>query len=214
MTFGLDAGNASSIAARASRTCRCSTRCIAWRITLTAREWSRHFASTRRRGWYRCQGRSTTPRSTNCRKRSRAPASNGCCARWRMRSSSYALRRPVVLAFEDLHWSDPSTITLFDLLARRTEHARLLIVGTHRPLAILPSEHPLRILVPELAGRCCEELSLPPLTPNEVAEYLENRIEREPTETTSLDQLARSIHQRTEGNPLYMVTLVGAHARQ
>src|SRR5580704_1293139 len=120
------------------------------------------------------------------------------------------VRRPVVLAFEDLHWSDPSTITLIDLLARRTEHARLLIVGTHRPLAILPSEHPLRILVPELAGRCCEELSLPPLTPNEVAEYLENRIEREPTDTTSLDQLARSIHQRTEGNPLYMVTLVGA----
>ena len=93
------------------------------------------------------------------------------------------VQRPVVLAFEDLHWSDPSTITLIDLLARRTERARLLIVGTHRPLAILPAEHPLRILVHELAGRYCEELSLPPLTPNEVAEYLGNRIEpRDATE--------------------------------
>jgi DNA-binding winged helix-turn-helix (wHTH) protein/tetratricopeptide (TPR) repeat protein len=120
-------------------------------------------------------------------------------------------QRPVVLAFEDLHWSDPSTITLLDLLARRTESARLFIVGTHRPLAILPGEHPLRSLLHELAGRYCEDLSLPPLTPGEVAEYLGNRIEPpDASDAVSLDEVARSIHQRTEGNPLYMVTLVGA----
>jgi predicted ATPase len=88
-----------------------------------------------------------------------------------------SLQRAVVLAFEDLHWSDPSTITLLDLLARRTERARLLIVVTHRPVAILPSEHPLRFLVQELAGRYCEDLPVPPLTTSEVAEYLGNRIE-------------------------------------
>ncbi len=123
------------------------------------------------------------------------------------------VQRPVVLAFEDLHWSDPSTITLLDLLARRTERARLLVIGTHRPLAILAAEHPLRILAHELAGRYCEELSLPPLTPIEVAEYLGNRIERDASEAISLDQVARSIHQRTEGNPLYMVTVVSALIR-
>ncbi len=122
-----------------------------------------------------------------------------------------SIQRPVVLAFEDLHWSDPSTITLLDLLARRTERARLLIIATHRPVAILPGEHPLRILVQELAGRYCEDLSLPPLTAGEVAEYLGNRIEPpEAGDAVSLDQVARSIHRRTEGNPLYMVTLVGA----
>jgi DNA-binding winged helix-turn-helix (wHTH) protein len=122
-----------------------------------------------------------------------------------------SIQRPVVLAFEDLHWSDPSTITLIDLIARRTERARLLIVATHRPLAILPGEHPLRILAHELAGRYCEDLSLSPLTAGEVAEYLGNRIEpAEADDAVSLDQVARSIHQRTEGNPLYMVTLVGA----
>ena len=120
-------------------------------------------------------------------------------------------RRPVVLAFEDLHWSDPSTITLFDLLARRTERARLLIVATHRPVAILPGEHPLRILVHELAGRYCENLSPPPLTAAEVSQYLGNRIQPpEAGDALSLNQVARSIHQRTEGNPLFMVTLVGA----
>jgi DNA-binding winged helix-turn-helix (wHTH) protein/tetratricopeptide (TPR) repeat protein len=116
--------------------------------------------------------------------------------------------RPIVLAFEDLHWSDPSTITLLDLLARRTEPARILIVGTHRPVAILPSAHPLRSLVQELAGRYCEDVALPPLTPTEVAEYLGNRIDTD--EAASLAQAAQSIHQRSEGNPLYMVTLVGA----
>ncbi len=122
-----------------------------------------------------------------------------------------SIQRPVVLAFEDLHWSDPSTITLLDLLARRTGRARLLIVATHRPVAILPGEHPLRILVHELAGRYCEDLSLPPLTPAEVAEYLGNRVEPpDADDAIALDQAARSIHQRSEGNPLYMVTLVGA----
>jgi DNA-binding winged helix-turn-helix (wHTH) protein/tetratricopeptide (TPR) repeat protein len=122
-----------------------------------------------------------------------------------------SLQRAVVLAFEDLHWSDPSTITLLDLLARRTERARLLIVVTHRPVAILPGEHPLRVLVQELAGRYCEDLPLPPLTTSEVAEYLGNRIEPPAaSDSVSLDRVARSIHQRTEGNPLYMVTLVGA----
>jgi DNA-binding winged helix-turn-helix (wHTH) protein/predicted ATPase/type II secretory pathway predicted ATPase ExeA len=122
-----------------------------------------------------------------------------------------SIRRPVVLAFEDLHWSDPSTLTLLDLLARRTERARLLIVATHRPLAILPGEHPLRVLAHELAGRYCEDLSLAPLTAGDVAEYLGNRIEPDDAaDAISLDQVARSIHQRTEGNPLYMVTLVSA----
>jgi DNA-binding winged helix-turn-helix (wHTH) protein/tetratricopeptide (TPR) repeat protein len=122
-----------------------------------------------------------------------------------------SIHRPMVLAFEDLHWSDPSTLTLIDLLARRTERAQLLIVATHRPLAILPGEHPLRVLAHELAGRYCEELPLPPLTLGEVAEYLGNRIEPAgASDAVSLEQVARSIHQRTEGNPLYMVTLVSA----
>jgi len=122
-----------------------------------------------------------------------------------------SFQRPVVLAFEDLHWSDPSTITLLDLLARRTGSARLLIVATHRPVASLPTEHPLRVLAHELAGRYCEDLSLQPLTPGEVAEYLGNRIEHvDAGEAVSLADVARSIYQRSEGNPLYMVTLVGA----
>ena len=44
---------------------------------------------------------------------------------------------PLVLFLEDLHWSDVSTIELISAIARRTEPARLLIVGTYRPVEIL-----------------------------------------------------------------------------
>lgn len=40
---------------------------------------------------------------------------------------------PVILVCEDLHWVDPSTLALLDLLMRRVASARLLILMTSRP---------------------------------------------------------------------------------
>jgi predicted ATPase len=57
---------------------------------------------------------------------------------------------PLVVLLEDLHWSDFSTFDLIAAIARRTEPARLLIVGTYRPAEILASHHPLRALKAEL----------------------------------------------------------------
>ena len=44
-----------------------------------------------------------------------------------------ALRRPVLLVIEDLHWVDPSTITLIGLLVDQVPLAKMLIVATARP---------------------------------------------------------------------------------
>jgi class 3 adenylate cyclase/predicted ATPase len=44
-----------------------------------------------------------------------------------------AARQPVLLIVEDLHWADPSTLELLDLLVDRTPAAPLLLVGTCRP---------------------------------------------------------------------------------
>jgi predicted ATPase len=54
----------------------------------------------------------------------------------------------------------------------------------------------------------CEELSLKLLSERAVAEYLQHRFPREQQPTVSAHLLARKIHQRTGGNPLFMVTLV------
>ena len=48
-----------------------------------------------------------------------------------------AAERPLVLVLEDLHWSDPSTVEALALLARRREAARLLVLGTYRPVDLI-----------------------------------------------------------------------------
>jgi predicted ATPase len=77
---------------------------------------------------------------------------------------------PLVLALEDLHWGDFSTFELISALARRTEPARLLILGTYRPTEMLASDHPLRTMKQELElHRHCEELRLKLLSEADVA---------------------------------------------
>ena len=44
-----------------------------------------------------------------------------------------ARTQPVVLAFEDLHWADPTSLDLMRALAERGAQAPLLIVATTRP---------------------------------------------------------------------------------
>ena len=75
-----------------------------------------------------------------------------------------AAERPLVLVLEDLHWSDPSTLDLVAGVARRREPARLLLLGTYRPLDAIVRGHPLRAVAQELALHgACEELALAPL---------------------------------------------------
>ena len=117
--------------------------------------------------------------------------------------------RPLILCLEDLHWSDVSTLELLSVLARRQETARLFVLGTYRPVEMLGNGHPLRAVKQELQlHQQCEELRLGLLTEPHVAEYLLARFAIGAHGRASLQQLARAIHQRTEGNPLFMVNVV------
>src|SRR5262249_59646130 len=60
---------------------------------------------------------------------------------------------PLVLVLEDLHWSDSATVECLTYLAQRREPARLLVLGTYRPVETVLHAHPLRGLVQELCGR-------------------------------------------------------------
>ena len=44
-----------------------------------------------------------------------------------------ARTQPAVLAFEDLHWADPTSLDLLCSLAERGAHAPLFIIATARP---------------------------------------------------------------------------------
>ena len=45
--------------------------------------------------------------------------------------------RALVLLLEDLQWSDPPTVEALTYLAQRPEPARLLVLGTYRPVEVL-----------------------------------------------------------------------------
>ncbi len=119
-----------------------------------------------------------------------------------------AAEQPLVLLFEDLHWSDPSTLELIALVARRTEPTRLLILGTYRPTELVGPDHPLSVLKAELKlhGQC-EELRPELLNEKQVGLYLERRLAG--YNKRPLADLTAVIYRRSEGNPLFMANLVG-----
>jgi predicted ATPase len=123
--------------------------------------------------------------------------------------------RPLVLFLEDLHWSDVSTLDWLAFVARRREPARLLIIGAYRPVEVIVGDHSLKSVKQELQlhGQC-NELPLRFLTEEHVAKYLAVRFPARTTSRSPLPQLAQAIHQRTEGNPLFMVNVVEYLAAQ
>ena len=119
------------------------------------------------------------------------------------------VERPLILAIEDLHWSDHATLELLSTLARRQERARLLVLGTYRPVDVILREHPLKEVKQELVlHRQCEELPLPYLTQAAVTEYLTERFSSHTQDDGALQDLTQLIYQRTDGNPLFMVNAV------
>lgn len=111
---------------------------------------------------------------------------------------------PLLLLLEDLHWADYSTVDLISALATRQEPARLMLLATYRPVEIILAQHPLKQLKHELQiHHRCEELPLELLGEAAVTECLTARF-RGHSFPASLSGL---IYRKTEGNPLFVVTL-------
>ena len=111
----------------------------------------------------------------------------------------------LIVVLEDLHWSDYSTVDLISHLARRRGPARLLVIGTFRPAELIVKRHPLREIERELqVHRRCLQLPLEFLTEAAVAKYLALRFQG----SEFPEALPRLIHQRTDGNPLFLVNVV------
>src|SRR4029453_13991877 len=83
------------------------------------------------------------------------------------------VEHPLILVLEDLHWSDYATLDLVSWLAQRREPARLLLLGTYRPVGGIVPGHPLQAVKQELARhRQGVELPLELLSEAAVAQYL------------------------------------------
>jgi DNA-binding winged helix-turn-helix (wHTH) protein/predicted ATPase len=115
--------------------------------------------------------------------------------------------RPLALVVEDLHWADPSTVDLVQWLARRDTAARLLLVGTYRPADARAAGHPIGEAGADLRLReLAHELRLDALDVPAVRAVLERRLDGAEVP----EELARFVHQRTDGVPLFVTQLAQA----
>src|SRR5215213_10438242 len=109
---------------------------------------------------------------------------------------------PLVLILEDLHWSDYSTLDLISYLATQRQRAHLMLIGTFRNVELVVSGHPVKAVNQGLlAKHLCKQVPLEELAEPAGHDYLAVTFpgNRFPA------GLAGLIHQRTEGNPLFMV---------
>jgi len=101
-----------------------------------------------------------------------------------------ARSQPVALAFEDLHWADPTTLDLMQALAERGAQAPLLILGTARPEFRPPwslrSHHSV--------------ISLSPLDRADVAQMVGGLAARHALS----QEVVEGVSQRTGGVPLFV----------
>jgi DNA-binding winged helix-turn-helix (wHTH) protein len=112
-------------------------------------------------------------------------------------------KRPLLIALEDLHWVDHATVDLLSALARRRSPARMMLIGSYRPLDLV--DHPLKALNRDLlVHQLCQEIALEPVSEGDVADFLAG----ESAEAGQSSSLANRVHRHSGGNPLFMVAML------
>lgn len=111
----------------------------------------------------------------------------------------------LVLALEDLQWSDVATIDLLSLLGQRQDRAKLLVVGTSRHAEIQSPDHPLNRVMRSLVTRSgALAVQVPKIDASAVQSFIDRRFVGH-TFPARLTQLVAKI---TGGTPLFMVSLL------
>lgn len=116
--------------------------------------------------------------------------------------------RPLLVALEDIHWADPATLDLLRHLPDQAADSPLLVLATYRSDE-LNRHHPLWTLLPDLQRIGAQRLLLERLTAADVAELVAAALPGTPEATA----LARRLHQRTDGHPLFLRELLANAAR-
>ncbi len=109
-----------------------------------------------------------------------------------------ATRRPLLVLFEDLHWADAASLRLLEHLAFELEGASVMVVATVRDPANLPDDPSVRTRAVLARNQRLVNLVLSRLAPGEVEELVERLLGR------PRPDLARTLHRRTDGLPLFL----------
>jgi predicted ATPase/DNA-binding SARP family transcriptional activator len=118
-----------------------------------------------------------------------------------------AQREPLVLACEDLHWADPTSLALLEQLLPLTDRVPLLVICIHRP----EKDHGcwrIRDSADRLYGHRHTDLRLGPLSTDESAQLVGNLLHIEDTHPELAEGLPGPLWSRildsAEGNPFYV----------
>ena len=137
------------------------------------------------------------------------PARDPAEARFRLFDSlgrfllATARRLPLMIVLDDLHWADVPSLRLLEFLAPELADAHVLLIGTYRETE-LSRHHPLSDALGGLIREAhVSRLRLTGLDGEEVRHYVALAAGVVPSPA-----LARSIHQQTEGNPLFLREVV------
>jgi DNA-binding CsgD family transcriptional regulator len=115
---------------------------------------------------------------------------------------AFAGERPLLLAFEDLHWADRSTLELLSFLARNLTGERAIVIGTVR-VEDVSADDPTARSITEL-GRLntTTRIDLLGLDVGALRELVD-------ANGAALDASeVRALHRRTGGNPFYALELM------
>ncbi|HRQ66693.1 MAG TPA: AAA family ATPase, partial [Xanthomonadaceae bacterium] len=117
---------------------------------------------------------------------------------------AWTRHEPLLIAIEDLHWADPSTLGLIEWLARSHLPSRLLLVATLRGADGSGEGDKAQAMADELGLRgLATRIVLEPLTATATREWMATRLNDE-----LADMLAETVHARTGGHPLWLSTLL------
>ncbi|MGV7218038.1 trifunctional serine/threonine-protein kinase/ATP-binding protein/sensor histidine kinase [Bradyrhizobium sp. UFLA05-112] len=118
---------------------------------------------------------------------------------------------PLVIFLDDLQWFDAATLDMLEHLLTEAD-LQLLLIGAYRSNEV-DSSHPLKRKLDSIssAGRNVEEITLLPLTPRHVEQLVADAFRCEPKRAAPLAQL---VHQKTVGNPFFVIQFISALAEE
>ncbi|MBV8641524.1 MAG: AAA family ATPase [Verrucomicrobia bacterium] len=119
---------------------------------------------------------------------------------------------PLVLFLDDLQWMDAATLELIEHLITDPEVRYLLLVGAYRDNEVSPSHPLLRTLEAiRKAGANMRNIMLGPLELGDVARLVADSVHCEQESARSLAEL---VHEKTGGNPFFVIQFLTALAEE
>ena len=115
---------------------------------------------------------------------------------------------PLTLFLDDLQWLDSATLDLIEDLLTQSDVPHLMLIGAYRNNEV-NSSHPLtrKLDAMRKAGAPVQEIVLAPLTREDVAVLITDSFHTESERATALAEL---IHEKTAGNPFFVIQFISA----